>query len=170
MKTLTKLMLLAPAVQIAYGLTNMLLAKNKEENKVQVDTLKISHEGNVYEIAVYHVDVLSMTTMPNAQADVRTSIFGGHVNSITIQSNLVGTDMYDAVLAHEIGHIVLGHLTHRKHIGTIARELEADAYAVSKGYIKGITKFRLNGLKYSGLLPDYNQVCLFKLVSQQVFN
>ena len=82
--------------------------------------------------------------------------------------------MYDAVLTHEIGHIVLGHTSRIAFLDdamdVVKKELEADAYSVSKGHIKGMIKFRTMSLKHSGLLISYNQPCLLALLAKKVFN
>lgn len=43
-------------------------------------------------------------------------------------------DVYDAVLSHEYGHIVLGHLNEECELSTLHKELEADNYALENGY------------------------------------
>ena len=178
MKTLFKVALtlqVAAAVQVAYGIRNIKKASKLEVKTTTIDTITVEHEGSVFKIDVCHTNVLCNTTMPNALAKTEKALFSHEVrHSITIQDSLVGTDMYDAVLNHEIGHIVLGHTQSLSFLDNgldiVKRELEADAYSVSKGHIEGMIKFRTLALKYSGLLPDYNQPCLLALLAKKVFN
>lgn len=169
MKTFTKIALISVAAQLAVGVINIALASKLEVKKELVDTITVQYEGKEYVINVYHENVLMCTTMPNAYA--KTDVVNGrYVHEIHVQESLVGTDMYQAVLDHEIGHIVCGHTTAligramRTPLETVITELEADAYSVSQGNKKGLLKFRLNALKYTALVPDYNHILLAKLL------
>ena len=74
-------------------------------------------------------------------------------------------DVYLAAFQHELGHIHAGHgLVPNDLFKLIECELEADAYAVSQGYLDGVLKFRLKFLKETIVHPlNYNNVCLAKL-------
>ena len=74
------------------------------------------------------------------------------------------TDIYLAVLQHELGHIHAGHGLAPNDLLLIQCELEADAYAVSQGCLEGLLKFRISCLSKSVFQPlNYNNVCLAKL-------
>lgn len=75
------------------------------------------------------------------------------------------TNTYLAMLQHELGHIHSDHgIVPNDYFKVIECELEADAYAVSQGYLDGVLKFRLKFLKDTIVHPlNYNNVCLAKL-------
>ena len=181
MKTSNKIILATLAVTQALAFVqgamlkrNMKDAQNLTPVKEHIKTIDVDHDGKRFSIAIYHTNVLNGLTIPNAWAQTTRYLNGTQEHTITIQDSLVGTDMYDAVLTHEIGHIVLGHTTTivllADVMDIVKRELEADAYSVSKGHMKGMIKFRTNGLKYTGLFIDYNQPCLLALLAKKVFN
>lgn len=176
MKTLLTLVAVTAISQIAYGINNIKASKKLDVKETHVNKLNIVHNNQLYIIDVVHTNIVCGTSMPNALASTKIdSCTGERTHKITIQDSLINTDMYDAVLNHEIGHIVLGHtVRHFLDTTTVSsifkREYEADAYAVSKGHIEGMIKFRMNSLKYTGMLPDYNQACLVRLLAKKVFN
>ena len=161
-------------IQVAKMKKNMKEASNLTPRKDHIKTIDVDHNGKRFSIDIFHTNVLMDITIPNALAQTTRYLNGTAEHTITIQDSLVGTDMYDAVLAHEIGHIVLGHTTRMTLLDDamdiVKRELEADAYSVSKGHIKGMIKFRAKALKYTGLLADYNQPCLLALLAKKIFN
>jgi len=75
------------------------------------------------------------------------------------------TDVYLAMVQHELGHIHAGHgLAPNDLFKLIECELEADAYAVSQGCLEGLLKFRISYLSKTLVQPlNYNNVCLAKL-------
>jgi hypothetical protein len=181
MKTLNKIILATfvstqalAFVQINKMKKNIKEAEKLEPVKTLIKTIDVDHNGERISISIFHTNVLNGLTIPNAWAETTRYLNGKAEHTITIQDSLVGTDMYDAVLTHEIGHIVLGHTSRISFLDDamdiVKRELEADAYSVSKGHIKGMIKFRTNALKYTGLLLDYNQPCLLALLAKKVFN
>ena len=181
MKTFNKIMLTTLAVTQALAYVQITkVKKDIEEAKklvptsVHIKDIDVEHNGKRFTIAIKHSNVLMDSTLPNAIAQSSVYLNGEAEHTITLQESLVGTDMYDAVLTHEIGHVVLGHTTRMSFLDGLSdivrKELEADAYAVSKGYIEGMIKFRSSSLKHSGLLVSYNQPCLLALLAKKVFN
>lgn len=181
MKTSNKIILTTIALTQALGFVQIAMVKRdmKEAKKLiprkeLINTIDVDHNGKCFTISIYHTNVLNDSTIANATAQSSIYLNGTAEHTITIQDSLVGTDMYDAVLNHEIGHIVLGHTTRMTFLDDamdiVKRELQADAYAVSKGHIKGMIKFRTMLLKHSGLLVSYNQPCLLALLAKKVVN
>lgn len=181
MKTLNKIILATLAstqalayVQLYKMKNNIKEAKKLTPKKDHIKTIDVEHNGERFSIDIFHTNVLMGTTMANAYAQTARYLNGKAEHTITIQESLVGTDMYDAVLTHEIGHIVLGHTSRISFLDDamdiVKRELEADAYSVSKSHIKGMIKFRTMSLKSTGLLLSYNQPCLLALLAKKVFN
>lgn len=152
---------------------NMKEAENLKPVCNNIKSLDVVHNGKTFSIAIQHINVLMGSTLPNAMAESARYADGTVLHTITIQDSLVGTDIYDAVLSHEIGHIVQGHTTRTtmfdNAIDLVKKEMEADAYAVSQGHISKMIKFRTNHLKNTGLLLDYNQPCLIALLAMKLF-
>lgn len=91
-------------------------------------------------------------------------------NKIYFPRKLWNSPFKDAILQHEIGHIVLGHVVFQgDQLGLIQVEMEADKYAVNQGHINALMLYRALLLPLTILdIGNYNNINLGYLISMKI--